>query len=235
VLQLPTFRRASLPAAVLLCLLAGTSGALAPIAHYPLQSDNLDATGLNGPMTLTNAPFENGGVYCNGIYYPNDTVNGYEVITPSLPQLNFSSFAASIEFRMSEYPVAPFSPRPIIICGSSYRFLGAEVYQDGTIALRYNNANVQTTPQVVGLDSWHHVLVTYDASTTTGKLFLDGLFVTSAVFTLEHGAARDVLTENPAQGRSFKGWLRHLVAYDSAFDPTPVEPGTWGRVKTLYR
>lgn len=227
-------RRASLLAALLVCLPAGASQALAPIAHYPLQSDNLDATLLNGPITLTNAPFQNGGVYCNGIYPGHDPINSYEILTPILPQLNFDSFAISIEFLMTEYPPLTVSYRPILVCGTSYRYLGAVVMGDGTLALYYNNGSVQTTSQGVSLDAWHQVLLTYDSEARIGKVFMDGAFVTSDVFTLVHGTDQNVATENPGQGVSFKGWVRHLVVYDSAFDPTPVEPVTWSRIKTLY-
>lgn len=229
------FRRSSLLAAALICLLAGTSQALAPIAHYPLQSDNLDATGLNGPISLTNAPFENGGVYCNGIYPGHDPVNGCEVLTPVLPQLDFDSFAVSIEFRLSEYPSSGDASRPVIVCGTGYRYLGAYVLANGTVALYYNNGSVQTTSQSVSLDTWHHLLVTYDAGTHLGKLFLDGSFVTSDTFTLLHGTDRNAGTNNPGAASCFKGWVRHLVAYDSAFDPTPVENTSWSSIKALLR
>jgi len=55
------------------------------IADYPLTSDAVDATGNYGNTTLTNAPFQDGGVYSNGVY--NDgTTNGSIIQVLSRPE-----------------------------------------------------------------------------------------------------------------------------------------------------
>jgi len=88
---------------VYLLLSAAVAGGEVPvpratlIAHYPLQSDGLDATGNNGPMILFNAPFKDGGVYCNGIY-PGGDPDAAEIRTPTLEGLDPESFTASAEF-----------------------------------------------------------------------------------------------------------------------------------------
>ncbi|MFH1845519.1 MAG: hypothetical protein ABIF77_20225, partial [bacterium] len=93
----------------ILCLLLSTvvSVNAAPlaksekIAHYPLTSDAVDITGNNGDMTLTNAPFQDGGVYCNGIY-PGGDPTATIVMTPEIVGLNPESCAVSAEFKISE-------------------------------------------------------------------------------------------------------------------------------------
>ena len=38
------------------------------LAEYPLLSDGVDISGNNAEMTILEAPFQNGGIYSNGIY-----------------------------------------------------------------------------------------------------------------------------------------------------------------------
>jgi hypothetical protein len=203
------------------------AGGPAPLAHYPLQNNAADATGNNEPMFLLNAPFQNGGVYCNGIY---GTAEACDVSTPHISGFNFDSFGASIEFRMDQYPAAEVGKRPIIVCGTDYRYLGAEILTDGKLVILYNNAN---TSQTVSLGVWHHVLVTYGLPASTGRVYLDGELVDSVLFDLEHGEDANVSVVNFSTGRTFLGTVRHVVVYDSAFDATPVVGTTWGRIKSL--
>lgn len=205
--------------------------AIAPIAHYPLQTDGLDATGINDPMILVNAPFQDGGVYCNGIY-SNDP-GGCTVSTPSLATLNFDSFALSCEFRIDQY--VPGVLNPILIGGYGYRWIGAEVTPNGNLAFLCNNSDYQVSSQVVTLDVWHELVLTYDAATHIGKLFLDRRLVGTQEFVLIQGDDRDVSSTNYGGGRTLRGLIREIVVYDAAFDPTLAEVSTWGSMKALFR
>jgi hypothetical protein len=202
-----------------------------PLAFYPLQNDDLDATGNNEPIRRVNAPFQNGGVYCNGIY---GTSEACDVTTPELSEFNFDSFATSVDFMIDQYPSAEVGIRPILVCGYDYRYLGTEILSNGHILLLYNNSNTKETSQTVTLGVWHHVLITYGEPAGTAKLYLDDEFLDSAVFQLEHGDDRDVSVVNPSNGKTFLGTIRNMVVYQSAFDPTPVEAMTWGQIKSLY-
>ena len=72
---------------------------LALNAHYPLSSTPNDTTGNNGPMTLINTPFEDGGIYCNGNYIGVDP-DSCGAWTPAITDLNFESFAVSAMFKV---------------------------------------------------------------------------------------------------------------------------------------
>jgi hypothetical protein len=220
---------------LILVLFSSVGGAPLPmtgvLAHYPLQSDGVDATGNNGDMIIENAPFQDGGIYCNGIYYMNP--GGYNVRTPSIAALNFDSFAISGEFKISEYP-SP-GPKPIFTGGTTYRWMGAEITTDGRLGMLYNNSNHVASSTTVSLDTWHQVILVYDGSTQTGSIYLDNEFISSMSFVIDHGDVRNVTLMNPAAGTAFKGVFRELVIYDAAYDPTPAEQPTWGTVRALYR
>jgi hypothetical protein len=207
--------------------------AAAPIAHYPLQTDGLDATGINDPMILDNAPFQDGGVYCNGIYPGHP--GAFDVETPPISSLSFENLAVSVEFKIDQYPTLEDYRRPILIGGYSYRWLGAEVYTDGTIGFLYNNSHHQASSTPISLGVWHTIVITYDSLSRTGTLYLDNLLVSSAEFDLTQGGDTNFLAINPASGRAFQGVLRELVVYDASYDPTSANGTTWGSVKALYR
>ncbi|MFH1842939.1 MAG: LamG-like jellyroll fold domain-containing protein [bacterium] len=202
------------------------------IAHYPLTSDAVDITGNNGDMTLTNAPFQDGGVYCNGIY-PGGDPTATIVMTPEIVGLNPESCAVSAEFKISEYP--PEAYRPVFMCGVNWRWLGVDIHLDGMLGLRYNNSTSIHTDVPVSLDTWHQVMVTYNGTTDSANLYLDGEWVTDAAFVCNHHDDQDISTHNGASGRQFLGIFRNLIVYNGPVDPTPTDEQTWGAVKALYR
>jgi len=205
------------------------SGAGMVIAHYPLTEGTADARGLQDPMNLINAPFEGGGVRCNGVYQP--LPGGYLVETPPITGLDFASFAISVEFRLETYPVA--GPMPIIMGSRPYRWMGAEITADGRVHMRVNND--YTVPcEIASLGEWHEVLMTFDGE-NDANIYLDGVRGVQITLTLEHGDDRAISTTNFGSAAAFDGWIRNLVVYGSAFDPMPVQANTWGAVKALLR
>ena len=205
--------------------------AAVPIAHYPLQSDGVDATGINDPMLLDTAPFQNGGVYCNGIYVAQP--GGFTVKTPLISSLNFESLAFSVEFKIDELPTD--FRRPILVGGHSYRWLGAEINPNGKLGFLHNNSNHTETAIDVSINVWHQIVITYESTSRTGRLYLDSQPAMSAEFDLEQNGDRDFQAYNPANATAFKGILRELVVYDTWYDPTPADGTSWGAVKALYR
>lgn len=123
-----------LACAVGLVVLPSLAQASELIAHYPLASDALDATGNYDPITLTNAPFEEGGVYCNGIY--THRPGGCLVETPYLSALDFESLSISAQFKI---PAVYDEFHPILVGGSAWRWLGAEISESLGLHFLYND------------------------------------------------------------------------------------------------
>ncbi|MGD8396601.1 MAG: hypothetical protein PVF43_14125 [Candidatus Eiseniibacteriota bacterium] len=209
--------------------LSGLASQAGLIAHYPLQSDGLDMTGMNGEMTLQNAPFEEGGVYSSGI---DPALPGGSLIeTPELALLDFDAFAISAEFKI---PADHNALMPVFVGGHTYRWMGVELQADRRIGLTYNNSMRVISDDLVSTEVWHRAHIVYDAATETGSLYLDDVLVMSETFTIEHGNVRNVSNVNFANGLVFRGHLADLKVYDSAYVPTPVGASTWGRVKALF-
>lgn len=224
--------RLSALAGLLLLAAAPSLRAAQPIAHYPLQADGNDALGLNTPMFLLNAPIQNGGVWCSGVYA--DVPSGYIVRTPPLPAMNLDSFTMSVEFLYDGIHGPDDFFRPIILCGHLSRSIGARIDPDSTLSFMYNNGHYVASAVKVLPGAWHTLTLSYEATSQTGSLTLDFQPVISQVFALEHGNQRDFDTTHSGTGMAFRGYVRNLVVYDAAFDPTPVLGTTWGGIKALF-
>jgi hypothetical protein len=185
------------------------------IAYYPLISDGVDSTGLNPAMTLENAPFQKGGVYCNGIYPVSSNPDFYVVQTPSINLLNTKSFSISMDFFVSEKKT-----QPVWIIGSGGRWIGFYLKADGTVALLYNNWNYLTTPISYSLNEWHNAKISFDG--TTANIFLDNSLAGSLKFgngyvELNGPSTQtdtDISTINYSNGEAFEGYVKDLKVYN---------------------
>jgi hypothetical protein len=186
------------------------------IAYYPLIDDSIDVTGHYGPIRLVNAPFENGGVACNGVYFLGGVPGAYDVQTPSLTSLDFQAFTIRCRFRVTEV----VSPRNWVIVGSwRYRWMGCVLYNDTTLALSYNNNTIVRSDIKYQVGTWHELTLLYDGVADRGELYLDGAFVVSRSFVIEHGDQRDLTTNNGASAEAFKGTFGGLRVYDGIVRP----------------
>lgn len=211
--------------AACLFLLAGTVlGRGTLIASYTLNETAVDQTGRNDDITLTNAPYEEGGVYLNGLYDGTEP-DGSKIQTLPVTDLDFSALSVRIDFKISDYPSYR---RPILYCGSSWRWMGAGLNSSGHLYLTYNTITGPAGPEPVTLDTWHTLVMTYDG--TAGHLFLDGEEVASQVFTPNFNNDSRFVSHNGGEGRAFKGHLRNLAVYNGVISRdvgvAPVEmPG----------
>lgn len=182
------------------------------VAHYPLESDGKDITGKQDDMTLENAPFTDGGVYCNGVYTGSGGANPCKISTPNLNGFDFNSFSISMEFKTDQ-----LKRMPVFVGGRSYRWLGFELQEDGTISLLYNNSNRQACTLNYELNTWHSALITYDG--VEAKLYLDNQLGCTVSFTLEQNDDRDVGVTNYSNGNVFQGTVRNLRIYNEPITP----------------
>jgi hypothetical protein len=185
------------------------------IAHYPLITDGVDSTGLNPSMNLQNTPFENGGIYCNGVYAISSNPDYYLAQTPPINSFKFESFSISMDFFVSEKRT-----QPVWIIGSSCRWLGFYLYADGTVTLLYNNSNFLTTSKTYSLSEWHNAKISYDG--TTANIFLDNILAGSLKFgngyvPLNYSGCgtsdTEIGTTNYSNGEVFEGYVRNLEVY----------------------
>ncbi len=183
------------------------------IAHYPLNGTANDTTGLNGPMDLANTPFQNGGIFCNGIYDDGATPNACDARTPVLGALSFQSLAIRAEFKINEYP----SVRMPVVVADPIGFRWLYVFIDGDSTIGFGSDSdfdlVPSTHIKPTLQQWHTVTVTWDSTSSQMTLYLDAAALDSATLTLQHGDSRHVGITHGGVGKTFKGWLRNLKIY----------------------
>ncbi|MCL4264248.1 MAG: protein kinase [Anaerolineae bacterium] len=195
---------------------AATATALARlVAHYPLTADATDVTGKQGAMTLTNAPFQNEAVYCNGIYPGSNDPNACVISTPNLDDFNFGSFSIQIEFNADE-----FRRMPVVVGGRSFRWIGFELNADGSISLLTNNSNRESCTGAYQPGEWHTALLTYDGS--VGRLYLDRILRCTVAFNLNHGNDPDVSVINYSNATIFKGHVRELRIFNEPIEPVLI-------------
>ncbi|MFO7678736.1 MAG: protein kinase [Chloroflexota bacterium] len=192
---------------------AGTATAQARlVAHYPLAEDGKDITGKQDDMTLTNAPFVDEGVYCNGIYSGSGQANACVISTPNLSGFDYNSFSIAMQFKADEV-----SRMPVFVGGRGWRWIGFELQNDGSVSLLYNNNNRQACTVSYEANEWHTALITYDGS--EAKLYLDNVLGCTVSFDLEDGNDRDVSVINYSNGSIFKGTVRNLLIYNEPITP----------------
>jgi len=167
------------------------------IAHYPLSSTANDTTGNYGSMDLTNTPFQDGGIYCNGIYAGGDP-DACDARTPDITALNFESFAVSAMFKMDD---PTDQRRPVFVCGRNYKWCCTFVDPDSTAGLGYSGTYyaAQSSGVKFTLGAWHEITFTHDSTEGIGKLYLDNILADSIAFQ-----------------NAFKGFLKDLKIYSKS-------------------
>ena len=216
-------------AVALLAMGSTVTEAASLIASYSLDGTAADATGIHDDISLVNAPFEQGGVFVNGVYVGSGEPDACDVRTPQLSELDLDSFTISLEFKMGDLPEGF---RPIFTGGLSWRWLGAAVDSNGSLRLVYNNTTGAASNALVSLDDWHRLVVSYDGA--TARVVMDGVLYITHDFDLEHGNDFDVSASNGGQGTTFKGHLRNLRVYNGLLENVAVAHRSMGSVRADF-
>lgn len=183
------------------------------LANYPLISDGVDVTGNNTEISIKKAPFQNGGIYSNGVYYGNDTT-GSHIQSPQIVDFNFDDFTTNVDFLIEEHPEFD---KPIIMMGTSWRWMSAWMSGD-KIALKVNNGSFyEVSDVVVNLNEWYSVTISYNKADGEARLHLDGvLILTIEVAELIHGDNSRVVNSDGGIGNTYKGYWRNLEVHNTS-------------------
>jgi len=179
------------------------------IAQYPLSGSNKDITKTQTVMNLTNTPYQvpGPGITCAGAY-PSAPGVGNQATTPSLTALDLTDFAMTADFSIGALPVNRI---PVLVGGTSFRWLIAAIEPTGNLTLVYNNSLVQTTSVNVSLTVKHTVLVRYSVVSQVAAIYLDGVLAGSkAIPSLTTGTDKILTTTNGSNGTEFKGTLYRI-------------------------
>ena len=196
--------------------IAQTDGLL---AWYPLNGTANDTTGQMAAMTLTNTPFAaDGGIFCNGVPMNMELENWSNAETPILPESIFKEFGMSVYFKVDELPNGTM---PVMVGGGGWRWMSINLAGDGTVELHYNNGQRIPSEARITPGSWHVAGMTWDSTSSTGQLYLDGVLACSGSFVLEHGPEWDwtVGITNQGNATNFKGAIRDIKLYATSRIP----------------
>jgi len=200
------------------------------LANYPLITDGIDATANNDDMTLKNAPFENGGVYSNGIYIGVDTT-GSVIATPSINNFNFDQFTITVEFRIDSYPS---SKNPVIIGGKSWRWIGAFIEDEHLAFMANDYSNYYVTDEVVELNTWNKLSISFSKKQKNAQLYLNGKLVYEELIpVLVHNDDGQFLNYHGGTGITFKGYWRNLKIFDTSGPAAIAENNPLNDIKVI--
>ena len=184
------------------------------IAHYPLQENANDALGAYDPMTLTNTPFQDGGIYCNGNYIGTEP-DSSDASTPFIEGLTMHKFAISARFKVtSDYETT----RPILVGGPSWRWMTISLDANRVIGLGLNGIYFGNNSEniVVAKDVWHTVIMTYDSVKSKALLYLDDVLADSLSMPLDHNNDKQLGITHGGVGKTFKGYLADVKLYSAS-------------------
>lgn len=181
------------------------------IAHYPLSATANDTTGNYGPLVLTNTPFQEGALYCNGNYIGTepDSCNMY---TPDISALNMKKFAISAMFKVDSITT---TRRPVLVGGRFYKWCTLFIDPDSTVGLAQDGYFGTSSSSGVHYSSntWHTIAFTYDSTEGMGRIYFDGAVVDSSTRVIDHRDDRAFSITNGSVSRTFQGYLKDVKIY----------------------
>lgn len=187
------------------------------IAHYPLHVSADDTTGNYGPMQLKNAPFENGGIFLNGIGTEHLELDFSVAETPEIAALNFDAFAMSTEFNTDS-----LHGNPVLVGGLLWRWAGIWIRDDSLMNLRLNNKqDAYLSPLKWSPGMWHETGILVDSDSVS--LYLDGQLGVRVAAELVTGDDRTIGYADGGLGTIFYGTVRNLKVYSKVATGTAVE------------
>lgn len=207
------------------------------IANYPFNNDTStstfyqDITGNSSFIidsstnSTTNYLNDDLGLYSDGTNQYSGGGTG-DIKTPSINVDRTKSFAIELDFRMEVLGYGNNSiGRPVIVAGTSYRWLGIEVNDNGNPGILYNNNNHSFATDIqLETNKWYKGKIEYDFGVI--NLYIDNNLVKSVgtpsntvTFTAEgQGSTFDEVFTNTnySISQTFKGYWKNLKVYNSA-------------------
>jgi hypothetical protein len=185
---------------------AVTLSALKGIADFPLAGHSSDTLRLNGDATMTQAPYLSQGAYISGVYGTAD------LLTPRLARFDTANFTAEVDFKADAFPDYD---QPVMVGGTSARWLGGNLDTDGKISLLYNNNQPSENGGIVkGTQTcvpgvWYTLKLEYKAG--VARVYLNGTLSASVTVPLVmRFGDYNFGPSNLGGGLTFKGNWRNL-------------------------
>jgi YD repeat-containing protein len=200
------------------------------IADYQFDGgDESKPVNSENTLDLENTEMINGSLYLNGVYQ-HDGEDGYVAIL-TIPSLDYSSFAFSLDFKAVDYP----SQNTIVTGGTSYRWISYRRTDAGELELSLNNGRFSHTYEntSLGVDSWHSIMSSVDLDNKVVRTALDGVvlgevplasdFALNIIGSGSESYDREFTFTKYSNGSAFFGYADNLKVYEQALSQQDLE------------
>jgi hypothetical protein len=192
------------------------------IAHFPMRDSPSNVVDKTQNLRVINAVFKNKALYCEGAYGDYNKNEGTMISTPPLTKLKLEEFTIALDFRVEKY-----EQMPAFVLGEYCRLLSFVLEKNGQITLTANNGEEYLETELnYDLNTWHQAVISYQKSTRTAKIYLDGKLGGSLDLSFGERCVTewlysnlDISTTNFSTGDCFEGYWRNLQVYDGINTP----------------
>ena len=196
-----------------------------------------DGTLINSPSWSQDTPFAYSGNYSLAL----DGTNQYAKVpySPSL-NLNSSSFTAELWVKVNNDSSKDISISQGDGTGTGRTWLAIDT--DGTVYSYYGGTKLNSGYQITS-DAWYHLALTYDYSTQTQKIFIDGNEKNSQTIAGQSANGDYLFGVNKNFGSNFNGLIDEIrfsntaltadeLGYNQSCVPEPVTMMLLGSLAT---
>lgn len=196
------------------------------LAHFPFQTDGVDATGNNNDAHLVNATFQNGSVYSNGTYYDGSAGNtGTYISMNGISNFNPDDFIITFEAKLSDN-----SYNYIFVCGIGYRWLSFFANNSNELEMKYltgvNNDWVSyNTNFTLATDQWYQFGAKYSDTDRNLHIFVDNNLISTINIPdgISHHNRRNFSNSHGGLSSAYHGYWRNVKYYKPQSSIVPVE------------
>lgn len=183
------------------------------IAHYPFYQDGADSLGMHDDADLENVIFTDSSAYLDGNYYWDDNMGSHLLVGP-LSNWDPEHFRLSLNVKIDSLPEA--TDLPIIVLGSSWRWMHANVTPHGEIELAIDGSGQITSDSIVRIGEWAPLIIERDSTQGTALLiYNDSDTLEVLVEKTNHNNDKRISASHGGSGKTFKGYWRNLKVFNT--------------------
>jgi len=187
------------------------------LVNYPFTSNLSDTSGNYNDADATNAPFQGGGIYLNGIYNNGNNGNYSQLFTDQISSFDMNKFIVKVDFKLDNS-----ANDQILICGKYFRWLTAYTSNNKLELLAYSSSSGNTivTNQTITSNTWYTLGIEYNHDANQIKIYLDNNLVNTtdlpAGFTFFYNDDFIFTPEDGGIASIMKGYWRNFYIYANA-------------------
>lgn len=182
------------------------------IAHYPFHENGLDSLKINEDAELDNVNFVDSSAYLDGNYYWDDNMGTHLQVGP-ITNWDPEHFRLTLDVKIDSLPEN--SSLPIIVLGSSWRWMFANVTKEGKIELAIDDSIMEISDSIINLENWTSIVFERDSTRGYTRLIYNNTDTLSAqINDIKHHNDLRISASHGGSSRTFKGYWRNLKLFN---------------------